>query len=190
MNRLKTKECVKTKPNSKKEWVAITYPQDFSGLGRGLGEQTILRLECMVTAYKDDGYNISHIILACGIGPDRKEYPYQTQPFATMMKEWLVKEGTFSANMIHCSSDDNVWNCIDVTLEIIRMISDLGLPRNILIVSTGLHIYPRMWVTWKILCPKSRGWTLEFIPAWDGKVGILHELAGTIKYIPLSLWYR
>src|ERR1700722_20133219 len=101
-------------------WTAITYPQDFSDGGAGLGLQTILRLQRIVRARRE-GYNICAIVLACGLGPDVKAYPKQTRTFADMMAEWLVKEGTFPADMIHCSADRKVWNCIEATLEMIKM---------------------------------------------------------------------
>lgn len=170
-------------------WTAITYPQDFSGAGAGLGPQTILRLQRIVQA-KREGYNIRAIVLACGLGPDTKEYPKQTRSFADMMGEWLVKEGTFTAERIHCSPNDTVWNCIEVTLEMIQMIQDKRLPRNVLVASTGYHIYPRMWSTWVLLRGGKRGWKLTFAPAWNGTYDLLHELAGTVKYVPMALWHR
>jgi len=171
-------------------WTAVTYPQDFSHNGAELGPQTILRLRRLVSARKNAEYGIGSIVLACGIGPDRHEYPRQSISFANMMKKWLVTEGTFRDDMIHCSPNHRVWNCIEVTLEMIRMVKEMGLPKNILIVSTGFHIYPRMWTTWKLLCPRSKGWNLRFAAAWDGTYGVFHELAGTAKYIPMALWHR
>jgi hypothetical protein len=170
-------------------WTAITYPQDFSGQGADLGAQTILRLQRMIQARRE-GYNIQAVVLACGLGPDRKEYPLQTRPFAGMMREWLIREGTFPADMIHCSSSHEVWNCIEATLEMIRMIQTKRLPKNVLVVSTGRHIFPRMWLTWVLLCGGKRDWRLAFAPAWNGTYDLPHELAGTVKYIPLALWHR
>lgn len=170
-------------------WTAITYPQDFSEEGAGLGPQTILRLKRLVLARRQ-GYDIQSIVLACGLGPDISEYPRQTRLFADMMGEWLVTEGTFSADKIHCSTNNRAWNCIEVTLEMIKMIKEKGLSRNVLVVSTGFHIFPRMWSTWVLLCGGRRDWKLAFAPAWDGRYGILHELGGTVKYIPMALWYR
>jgi len=170
-------------------WTAITYPQDFSGAGAGLGPQTILRLQRIVRARRE-GYNICAVVLACGLGPDTHEYPNQTRSFANMMKEWLVNEGTFSADMIHCSSNDKAWNCIEVTLEMIKMIKAKGLSKNVLVASTGFHIFPRMWSTWVLLCGRKPGWKLAFLLAWEGTYDLPHELAGTVKYIPMALWYR
>ena len=176
-------------PAAFETWTAITYPQDFSGAGAGLGPQTILRLQRIVQARRE-GYNIGAIVLACGLGPDVREYPQQTKSFASMMKDWLVKEGTFPAAMIHCSTNDKVWNCIEVTIEMITMIKAQGLPRNVLVASTGFHIYPRMWSTWVLLCGWKRGWKLGFVSAWEGTYDLPHELAGTVKYVPMALWYR
>jgi hypothetical protein len=170
-------------------WTAITYPQDFSGEGAGLGPQTILRLQRIIQAHRE-GYNIRAVVLACGLGPDKKEYPRQTRSFADMMGEWLIKEGTFPADMIHCSTNDNAWNCIEVTLEMIQMIKAKRLPKNVLVASTGCHIYPRMWSTWVLLCGGKPDWKLAFAPAWDGTCDLPHELAGTVKYVPLALWHR
>ena len=170
-------------------WTAITYPQDFSGQGAGLGPQTILRLKRIVAARRE-GYDIRAIVLACGIGPDMTQHPKQTRPFAEMMKEWLVAEGTFPTDMIHSSTNNKAWNCIEVTLEMIEMIKATGLSRNVLVVSTGFHIYPRMWSTWVLLCGGKKNWKLGFVPAWDGTYNFPHELGGTIKYIPMALWYR
>ena len=107
-----------------------------------------------------------------------------------MMKDWLVQEGTFSAETIHCSTNDRVWNCIEVTVEMIQMIQTQGLSKNVLVVSTGYHIYPRMWATWILLRGGKRGWKLGFLPAWEGAYDLPHELAGTVKYVPMALWYR
>jgi len=170
-----------------KFWTAITYAQDFSNDGAGLGPQTILRLQRIVDA-RNEGYNIKAVVLAGGIGPDKSLYPKQTKPFANMMGEWLVSEGRFSANEVFCSAD--AWNCIDVTLEMIRLIKANRLPQNVLVVSTGRHIYPRMWTTWQLLCGGKRDWTLGFVSERKGTYDLLHEWAGTVKYIPLALWYR
>ena len=179
----------KLQGTSKQEpWTAITYPQDFSDGGAGLGPQTILRLKRIVLARRE-GYDIRAIVLACGLGPDTHEYPRQTKPFDQMMKEWLVAEGTFLADMIHCSENHKVWNCIEATLEMIRMIQSRDLPRHVLVASTGFHLYPRMWTTWVLLCGVKDGWKLAFAPAWEGTYGVVHEFAGTVKYIPMALWF-
>jgi len=136
------------------------------------------------------GYNVQAIVLAGGLGPDTDEYPRQTRAFADMMGEWLVKEGTFSEEMIHCSPNQRAWNCMDVTLEMIKTIKAKSLPQNVLVVSTGFHLFPRMWTAWVLLCGGRRDWRLAFAPAWEGTCNVLHELAGTIKYIPIALWYR
>jgi hypothetical protein len=170
-------------------WTAITYPQDFSEQGAALGPQTILRLKRIILA-RQQGYNITAIVLACGLGPDVDEYPKQTKSFATMMKEWLVAEGTFPAEVIYSSTNDRAWNCIEVTLEIIGMIKAKGLSRHVLVTSTGFHIFPRMWVTWVLLCGGKKTWRLAFAPAWNGSYHVPHELGGTVKYIPMALWYR
>lgn len=175
--------------DAQRTWTALTYPQDFSGAGTALGPQTILRLKRLVRA-RQQGRNISAVVLTCGIGPDVGEYPQQTRPFSEMMKDWLVAEGTFTAEMIHCSENHRPWNCIEVTLETIRMVKELGLPRNILVVSTGSHIYPRMWTTWRLLCGGKANWRLAFEPEWEGTSSLVHELLGTCKYIPMALWYR
>ena len=178
-----------TPPDKNTAWTAITYPQDFSAEGAGLGPQTILRLQRIVQARRE-GYNIRAVVVACGLGPDTKEYPHQTRSFAAMMGEWLVREGTFSSDTIHCSPNLKAWNCIEVTLEMISLIQARQLPRNVLVVSTGYHIYPRMWSTWVLLCGGRRNWKLAFAPAWNGTYDLPHELAGTVKYIPLALWHR
>ncbi len=170
-----------------KPWTAITYAQDFSDDGAGLGPQTILRLKRIAQA-RDEGYNIRAVVLAGGIGPEKEKYPKQTKPFANMMGEWLVNEGKFPAESIHCSAD--AWNCIEVTLEMIRLIKANHLPQNVLVVSTGFHIYPRMWTTWMLLCGGKRGWSLGFVPEWKGTYYLFHEWAGTVKYIPMAIWYR
>jgi hypothetical protein len=36
------------RPRKKELWTAITYPQDFSDKGAGLGPQTILRLQRII----------------------------------------------------------------------------------------------------------------------------------------------
>jgi hypothetical protein len=173
-----------------RRWTAITYPQDFSDSGASLGPQTILRLQKIVDTKNEGGYPITDVVLACGMGPDTHEYPRQTRSFALMMKEWLVMEGTFSQESIHCSGDDNVWNCIQATMEMLSIIKQLGLSRNVLVVSTGFHIYPRMWVTWRLLCTGVNGWKLAFVPAWDGTYDLLHEALGTVKYFAMASWYR
>jgi hypothetical protein len=173
--------------DKQKSWTAITYAQDFSGEGAGLGPQTILRLQRIVEA-RNEGYQIKAVVLAGGIGPDKALYPKQTKPFANMMGEWLVNEGKFSPGEIYCSAD--AWNCIEVTLEMIRLIKANRLPQNVLVVSTGHHIYPRMWTTWKLLCGGKRDWSLGFVPEWKGTYDLVHEWAGTVKYIPMAIWYR
>jgi hypothetical protein len=175
--------------NQREDWTAITYAQDFSDEGAGLGPQTILRLRRIVQAQRQ-GYNIGAVVLAGGLGPDNNEYPKQTRSFAKMMGDWLIREGTFPASRIYCSTNDRVWNCIEVSLEMIAMIKSKDLPRNVLVASTGFHIYPRMWVTWVLLCGGRKGWRLKFAPDWEGEYDALHELAGTVKYIPLALWHR
>lgn len=179
-----------TNNKHQQSWTVVTYPQDFSDKGAGLGAQTILRLQKIVDTQKRGDIHIAHIVLAGGIGPDRKEYPEQRESFARMMRDWLVEEGTFNSGVIHYSKNDIAWNCIEVTVEMLKIIKGFNLPRNILVVSTGFHVYPRMWTTWKIICSKKRGWRLAFIPAWNGTYGAVHELLGTVKYIPLALWYR
>jgi hypothetical protein len=177
------------RPPKNEPWTAITYPQDFSGEGVGLGTQTILRLQRIVQA-RHEGYNINAIVLACGLGPEVSKYPKQTRPFSEMMRDWLVAEGTFPVGMIHCSANLKAWNCIEVTLETIKMIKAKALSKNALVASTGYHIYPRMWTTWTLLCGGKRNWNLAFAPAWNGTYNMPHELAGTVKYIPMALWYR
>ena len=173
--------------DKQKSWTAITYAQDFSEEGAALGPQTILRLKAIGRA-RDEGYNIKAVAMACGLGPETNLYPKQTKPFATMMKEWLVAEGKFPAEMVYSSAD--AWNCMESTLELIRMIKSNNLPRNVLVVSAGRHIYPRMWMTWELLCGGKKDWSLGFVPAWDGTYDLFHEWAGTAKYIPMALWYR
>jgi|GEM_PF-5333223 len=170
-------------------WVAVTYPQDFSFRGASLGPQTILRLQRLVDAKHAKKIKISHVILACGMCPNKKKFPLQTHSFASMMQEWLIHEGTFSREQILCSDNHKVWNCIEVTLEMIRMIRHHQLPENVLIVSTGFHIFPRMWITWRLLT-SGKSWSIGAVPEWTGTYGIIHELFGTIKYIPMALWYR
>ena len=170
-------------------WTAITYPQDFSDEGAALGPQTILRLKRIVRT-KQEGFDIRAIVLTCGIGPDIREYPKQTRPFSEMMKDWLVVEGTFSTEMIFCSANHKTWNCIETTLEMVNVIQANKLPQNVLVVSTGFHIFPRMWTTWQLLCGRKKSWRIAFAPDWDGTYNALHELAGTVKYIPMALWYR
>src|SRR5215469_18842130 len=70
--------------DKQKSWTAITYAQDFSDEGAGLGPQTILRLQRIVDA-RNEGYNIKAVVLAGGIGPEKELYPMQTKPFANMM---------------------------------------------------------------------------------------------------------
>jgi len=176
-------------PDKQTPWTSITYAQDFLGAGASLGPQTILRLRAIAAA-RDAGYNIRAVVLAGGLCPRFKEYPKQTKPLAQMMAEWLVMEEKFPADMVHQTTNNRAWNCIEVTLEQIRMIKTGALSQNVLVVSTGFHIYPRMWTTWVLLCAGKRGWNLGFLPAWRGTYGVFHELAGTVKYIPMSLWYR
>lgn len=173
--------------DKRKPWTAITYAQDFSGQGASLGPQTTLRLK-KIRESRDQGYNIRAVVLAGGLGPDVEEYPNQTQAFSTMMAEWLATEGTFQPETIFHS--DRGWNCIEVTLEMIRQIKINHLPKNVLVVSTGFHIYPRMWTTWVLLCSKKKDWDLAFAPDWTGTYDLWHELAGTVKYIPMALWNR
>ena len=177
------------KPQSLNNWTAVTYPQDFSGQGAGLGLQTILRLQRMAMAWRE-GYHIQAIVLACGLGPDVGEYPRQTRPFSEMMKDWLISEGGFLPEMVHCSANHSAWNCLEVTLESIKLIKAEKLPQNVLVVSTGRHLFPRMWTTWVLLCGGRKDWRLAFAPAWNGTYDLWHELLGTAKYIPLALWYR
>lgn len=174
-------------PDKQKSWTAITYAQDFSNQGADLGPQTILRLNAIVKA-RNEGYNITSIVLAGSVGPETKKYPKQTRPLATMMQEWLVTEGKIPAGMIQISTA--AWNCIEVTLEMIRVIKKNNLSRNVLVVSTGGHIYPRMWTTWILLCGGKKDWHLGFLPNSEGTCDLLHEWLGTVKYIPLSLCYR
>jgi hypothetical protein len=179
--------------NAKKPtlWTGVSYPQDFSNQGATIGPQTILRLRRLIRAHSQENFIIKDIVFACGIRPHAHEYPLQKDTFSEMMKEWILTQGNwFSPESIHCSPNIQAWNCIESTLEMIHIINTRNLSRNVLVVSTGFHIYPRMWVTWKILCPKSDGWNLHFVSAWEGSYGIFHELAGTAKYIPMALWYR
>jgi len=177
------------RPRKNEPWTAITYPQDFSDEGAGLGTQTVLRLRRIIHARRE-GYNISAIVLACGLGPEVSKYPKQTRPFSEMMKDWLIAEGTFPPEKIYCSANHKAWNCMEVTLEMIKMIESKALSQNVLVASTGFHIFPRMWATWTLLCRGKRDWNLAFAPAWDGTYDMPHELAGTVKYIPMALWYR
>jgi hypothetical protein len=79
---------------------------------------------------------------------------------------------------------------MEVTVEMIRLIKEKGLPKNVLVASTGFHIFPRMWTAWVLLCGGKKGWRLKFAPAWEGTYGLIHELLGTVKYIPLAIWHR
>lgn len=185
MGGLKQKELMDA--GEKKSWTAITYAQDFSEDGAALGPQTILRLKRIV-AVGSEGYNIKAIVLAGGIGPNTLEYPKQTVPFAKMMENWLVAEGKFPREIIYC--DIKAWNCIEATLGMIWLIKENRLPQNVLVVSAGRHIFPRMWSTWVLLCGGKKDWNLVFVPEWKGTYNLLHELGGTIKYIPMSVWHR
>jgi len=171
-------------------WTAITYPQDFSDEGLGLGEKTIYRLRKIVDVKQDRTYNIQAIVLASGFGPDRDEYPNQHKSFEAMMAEWLISEGKISKEIIHCSNNPKVWNCIEMTLEMIHIMKTRNLPKNVLIVSNYHHIYPRMWTTWMLLCGKKYGWRLAFCPENNGTSKFFHEIGGTVKYIPMALWHR
>jgi tartrate dehydratase beta subunit/fumarate hydratase class I family protein len=168
-------------------WTAVTYAQDFSEEGASLGPQTILRLRKIVDA-RNGGYNIRAVVLAGGFGPEISEYPKQTRAFSAMMAEWLTAEGKMEADTVYHS--DQGWNCIEVTMEMIRQIKVKHLPKNVLVVSTGFHIFPRMWTTWTLLCAGKKGWSLAFVPDWTGTYDIWHERAGTAKYIPMAIWYR
>jgi hypothetical protein len=170
-----------------KSWTAVTYAQDFSEEGAALGPQTILRLKRIVEA-RNEGYTIKAIALAGGIGPETPKYPKQTRPFAIMMEDWLVAEGKFPRETIYC--DVKSWNCIEATMGMIRLIKENRLSQNVLVISTGRHLFPRMWTTWTLLCGGRKDWSLGFIPEWKGAYDLLHELGGTIKYIPMSLWHR
>jgi hypothetical protein len=170
-----------------KPWTAVTYPQDFSEEGASLGPLTILRLKKIVDA-RNEGYNLKAIVLPGKVGPETAKYPKQTRPFAKMMEDWLVTEGKFPAEIIYC--EVNVWNCIESTLGMIHLIKQNSLPRNVLVVSNGRHIYPRMWVTWVLLCGGKKDWSLAFLPEREGRSDLLHEWGGTLKYIPMALWYR
>lgn len=171
-------------------WTAITYPQDFSLGGLELGKKTISRLQQIILTKCEGKYNISAIALASGFGPDKDEYPKQQRSFESMMKDWLISNGEIPDKIVYCSHNAKVWNCIEMTLEIIRMIKAHNLPKNVLVVSNYFHIYPRMWITWMILCSGKSGWNLAFCPERKGTSEFFHELGGTIKYIPLALWYR
>lgn len=170
-------------------WTAITYAQDFCDEGAGLGAQSILRLQAIASA-RDEGYNLRAVVLAGGLRPKISEYPKQTKPLAEMMGDWLVTEGKFPPDLVHRSTNNKAWNCIEATLEMIHMIKTQSLPQNVLVISTGFHIFPRMWATWVLLCGGKKDWQLGFLPAWHGTYGVLHELGGTVKYIPIALWYR
>jgi len=170
-----------------KLWTAVTYAQDVSQEGAALGPQTILRLKKIVD-FRNQYFNIRDVVLAGGLGPDVAEYPKQTRAFSAMMADWLAMEGSFSATDIYHS--DQGWNCIEVTLEMIRQIKLNRLPQNVLVVSAGFHIFPRMWSTWTLLCGGKKGWSLGYVPDWTGTCDILHELGGTAKYIPMAIWYR
>lgn len=173
--------------DKQKAWTAVTYAQDFSREGASLGPQTILRLKKIASA-RDSGYNIDAVVLAGGLGPDVAEYPRQTRAFSAMMAEWLVDEGKLPSEKVYHS--DQGWNCIEVTLEMIRQIKANRLSQNVLVVSTGFHIYPRMWTAWTLLCAGKRNWSIAFVPEWAGSYGFIHEFLGTVKYVPMALWYR
>lgn len=173
-----------------REWTAITYPQDFSDEGAQLGHETILRLKKLVSIRKENKYSIKSVVLASGMCPNENLFPLQTEPFEILMKRWLVAEGTFSATEIFCGHDLTTWNCLEMTLTMIKVIKEHQLPKNVLVISAGGYIYPRLWITWKLLCRRKPDWNLAFAPEWSGKYSIAHEIFGTLKYLPLAAWHR
>ena len=180
-------------PLRKNPWTALVLPYEFGPDGISLCPQTVGRLERLVSAVRVDGYNIPAVVLAAGLPPaywsDRDSCPH-TMPFSDLMYSWLVAEKTFHFEQIHVSNDAHVWTSWSEINEAISMIERFELPRNILVVSTGNHVYPRLWLTCRILLAFKKGWHVRFCPTWKYRVGMTHELLGTVKYMPMSIASR
>jgi hypothetical protein len=170
-------------PGKNQPWTATVLPYEFGLDGNSVGPQTALRLKRLVNEHVAGNRNIPNVILAAGFAPLGIRTARQTRTFSEMMREWLVDEGTFLPEQIHKSPDTTVWTSIGESLEVIRMIEEMGLSRNILVVSTWNHIYPRMWITWHLLLLFRPGWHVDFATTKNCSVGMTHELLGTVKYI-------
>ncbi len=106
------------------------------------------------------------------------------------MKHWLVTEGTFKPEQIHVSRNPRIWTSWGEIRETISMIEQYDLPRNVLVVSTWNHVYPRLWLTWRILLLFKKGWHVRFCSTWKCRVGMMHELLGTAKYAFMAMRTR
>jgi hypothetical protein len=177
-------------PGKEYPWTGFVLPYEFGPDGNSVGPQTALRLKRLVKEHVAGNRNIPNVILAAGFAPLGIRTARQTRTFSEMMREWLVDEGTFLPEQIHKSPDSTVWTSIGESLEVIRMIEEMGLSRNILVVSTWNHIYPRMWITWHLLLLFRPGWHVDFATTKKCSVGWEHELLGTVKYVWKSLAVR
>jgi hypothetical protein len=109
---------------------------------------------------------------------------------ASMMKTWLINEGTFKPEQIMESDDSSIWNSMSEMRESMRIIERDNLPRNILAVTTWNHAFPRLWIAWNILVALRPEWHVRFAVTCRCRVNMSHELLGTAKYVPEALISR
>ncbi len=161
--------------NREKVWTLFVLPCDTANEGKTIGVETLIRLEAVLDATKK--FPVSDIVITAGISPDKESG--MIEPFTILMEKKLRELGVKIP--IHKSENMKTWTSFEETLEAMRMIWEKNFFTNVLVVSTGFHIYPRLWVMWKILKPP--GWKVKFFPAWEGSVDFLHEFLGTFAYI-------
>ncbi len=153
--------------------------RDQEAYGARIGQQTIARLMGAVALVKE-GYNITSVVVTPGISPDKISHPRQTETFANMAKDWLLKEGHFKGIPILTGKNPKAWTTMGEMDEARKIIGENGLSNNVVVVSGHFHIL-RVWITWGLLEPD--GWNSEFVSVWDGYTGVFHEVLGIPYYV-------
>lgn len=170
---------------------AVIHPFELTPDGNHVGWQTAERLGIFEQTVKGGPYNISAVVLTAGYPPSlTRRHPGQRRTLARMMQEWLLERQVLPAECIHVSDNPLVWTSRGEILEAVHMIEERGLSRNLLVISTWNHVYPRLFITWKILLAMRAEWHVRFASATTCHVPVMHELAGTLFYVAWAIRQR
>ncbi len=176
------------RPQKKDPHSAIVFGGDLNPDGSLLGPWTIARLRRLIKAVHQENRNIPHVILAAGFAPAHLRKPRQDRMMATMMRDWLIGEGTFKPASIHVTDDSTTWTCMGEIEKAVEIIMRKNLSRSVLAISSWNNVYPRLWMTMQILLSRKKGWSVSFACSWDHTVPIMHEIGGTLYYVPRALF--
>lgn len=168
----------------------MPFGYNYNQYGTYIGTHTALRLERLVQAVKCDGYNVPRVVICPGNPPTTTTVNMPVETMASMMRRWLIYEGTFKLEQITISDNPSVWTSMSEIRESMRVIVRDNLPRNILAVTTWNHAFPRLWIAWNIIVALRPEWHVRFAVTCRCWVNMSHELLGTAKYVPMALASR